>query len=120
MVDLASQVRDQFRFFESEQQVAAFMAHEVPHYVVTQSWDYGDEMHACVVVAKTDDRCIVYCATGFGPSFPWSLQRLGQTQLGQDSEWCAYLYEAFVTSTMWPNGPPRGFMLCGPDERVGA
>jgi len=104
-------------FFDSDAQRQAFQLARVEPRVILQSWQYGAETHQCTIVATDGRSQIVYCATGFGPNFPWSVQKCGEQDLGMDSEWHAYLYEAFVCSTMWHGGIPPGFTHMGPGER---
>ena len=103
--------------FDSDAQRAAFHRARTAPSERIETWAYGSESHVCTVIASNGDSELVYCSTGFGPAFPWSVQRPGQTDLGMDAEWCAYLSEAFVGSPLWPPGPPPGFMLMGPGER---
>jgi len=104
-------------YFDSDAQRRAFQVARVEPRTYPQGWEYSAQIHQCAVVAADDRTQIVYCATGFGPAFPWSVQKVGEQNLGMDSEWLAYLYEAFVCSTMWHEGVPEGFMHMGPDER---
>jgi hypothetical protein len=116
-VDISNTLGHELRYFDSDAQRSAFHRAHVTPYDRIETWAFGSESHVCTVVASNGDFELVYCSTGFGPSFPWSVQRPGQTNLGTDAEWCAYLYEAFVGSSMWLPGPPQGFMLFGPGER---
>ena len=116
MPDVAGLIAKEYAFFESQEQCAAFSRHVVTLATVRQSWAYGPASHDCHVVARTVSRQFVYCATGFGPDFPWSLQALGATDLGMDGMWHAFLYECVVGSEIWPTVPP-GFVVMGPGER---
>jgi len=121
LVSLAARIDAELEYFESEAQTAAFRAVQAPPFIVQLPWSYGgDELHNCAVVAEAGISRIVFCETGFGPSFPWSLMRAEQSDLGADAGWCAYLYEVFTTSSMWSSEPPPGFELCGPGERKNA
>jgi hypothetical protein len=115
-----SLLQDELRYFDSADQRTAFLALAVTPFAATQRWSYGSEVHTCFVVARGTSEQIVYCATGFGPAFPWSVQSVETADLGTDGQWCAYLYECFVSSTLWPHPPPIGFVLCGPNERTEA
>jgi hypothetical protein len=117
-MDLESLIKSELKYFESAEQRAAFDAARVGPSLCTEAWQYGPEKHTCTLVARDDKEQIVYCSTGFGPEFPWSVQFIGETDLGNDGEWYAYLYEAFVSSTMWPAGAPEGFMHMGRGERA--
>jgi hypothetical protein len=117
MQDLKKIIEEQLEFFETEGQRQAFLSFQVPVSEVVQTWGYGDESHTCFILAKNDAEQIVYCNTGFGPAFPWSVQRLGDTDLGTDAQWHAYLYEAFITSTIRQGSKPINFILMGPGER---
>ena len=108
----------QLAYFESDAQRNAFRSFAVEPLPVEQQWSYGGQHHTCFVIARSAVEQVVFCATGFGPAFPWSLQPLGATDLGTDGQWNAYLYESFVGSTMWPPGRPSNFELCGPGERA--
>jgi hypothetical protein len=116
--ELESRIVSELQYFDSDVQRRAFSSVRVQPQSVTQRWQYGEELHTCVVVAKNEKEQIVYCATGFGPLFPWSVQPLGAQDLGSDGEWHAYLYESFVSSSMSPHPAPRGFMHMGPGERA--
>ena len=105
-------------YFDSDAQRQAFLLVRVEPHVYSQRWQYDARTHQCVVVAADSRTQIVYCVTGFGPSFPWSVQKCGAQDLGMDSGWHAYLYEAFVCSTMWHGGIPNGFAHMGPGERA--
>jgi hypothetical protein len=111
-------IERELRYFDSDVQREAFGVARVAPYEYLESWQYSTEQHKCTVIAADGQTQIVYCATGFGPSFPWSIQKDGENDLGMDSEWYAYLYEAFVCSTMWHGGIPYGFVLMGPNERT--
>jgi hypothetical protein len=116
--DIRLLIVEQLRYFESEEQRTEFCSFLVEPQHAEQHWAYGDESHACVVVAKNQHEQIVYCRTGFGPAFPWSLQPLGTADLGMDGQWNAYLYECFISSRMWSGQPPSNFELKGPGERA--
>lgn len=45
------------------------------------------------------------------------IQRIGETDLGTDGEWTAYLYESFI-SGMWRGTKPHGFEYKGQGERM--
>lgn len=116
-VDIFATIDRELRHFESDTQRDAFHRTRVTPIERVETWAYGAETHVCTVIASNDDTELVYCSSGFGPSFPWSVQHPGQTDLGTDGQWFAYLYEAFAGSSMWPPGPPPGFELMGPGER---
>jgi len=113
-----SEIERELPYFDSNAQREAFRMAQVAQREYPQSWQFGCEQHRCTVIAADSQTQIVHCTTGFGPSFPWSVQKVGEKDLGLDSEWHAYLYEAFVCSTMWPQGAPNGFVRMGPGERV--
>jgi hypothetical protein len=110
-------IENELRYFASDEQRNAFRQARVAAHECLQSWQYSSAQHRCTVVATDGKTQIVHCATGFGPAFPWSVQSVGEKDLGFDSEWFAYLYEAFVCSSMWPAGRPNDFELMGPGER---
>lgn len=116
-MDIENEIEAELRYFDSDEQRQAFQAVRVSPKPSSQSWQYGAEEHACIVVASDGKSQIVYCPTGFGPQFPWSVQTVGQRDLGIDSQWHAYLYESFVCSTLWPPGAPSGFMHMARGER---
>ena len=113
--DFEALIGRELKFFFSEQMTRAFQAVRVPPAESLQVWGYGPQSHRCWVVAANAAHQIVYCRTGFGPAFPWSLQSRGETDLGMDGQWCAYLVEAFAR--MWQGKLPEDFMLMGPGER---
>jgi hypothetical protein len=115
--DLEAIIRRELTFFPSHEMKQAFLAVRIAPREVTQTWIYGKEIHRCWIVASDSEDQIVYCQTGFGPDFPWSCQFPGESRLGMDSQWCAYLYEAFAPSGMWKGAIPDDFMLMGPGER---
>jgi len=118
LADLADLIANELAYFDSDEQRVAFSSFQIQPLQVTQTWQYSDETHICFVIARSKDLQIVYCPTGFGPSFPWSVQRLGTMDLGMDGEWQAYLYESFVGSRLWQGPTPADFMLMGPGERA--
>ena len=117
MTDLAAIVDAELEFFDSAAQRDEFQACRITPVATTQRWQYSAEEHECLVVARSADVQIVYCGTGFGPSFPWSAQRIGESDLGMESQWHAYLYESFM-SGMWRGATPPGFEYKGPGERA--
>ena len=117
-VDLDELILEQLRFFDTDQQRNAFRSFAIEPARIEQRWSYGSETHACFVVARTQTEQVVYCGTGFGPAFPWSVQSLGALELGADGHWNAYLYECFASSSMWPHPTPENFELKGPGERA--
>jgi hypothetical protein len=116
--ELESRIASELQHFDSDQQRNTFSLVRVKPQQVTQRWQYDGELHICFIVAKNEKEQIVYCGTGFGPSFPWSVQALGAQDLGSDGEWHAYLYESFVSSSMSPHPAPSGFIHMGPGERA--
>jgi len=117
-MDLEAVIREELRYFESDEQRSAFNAARILPEPYVQSWSYGPpNEHTCLVIARDAKTQIVWCATGFGSEAPWSTQAVGELDLGMDSEWDSYLYEAFVCSTMWPFAPPQGFMRMARGER---
>ena len=115
-LDLTHQISKEYTYFESAAQCAAFARSTVAPERVLQSWAYSPDMHSCYIVARTASKQIVYCDTGFGPDFPWSVQPLGDTDLGRDGMWHAYLYECVVGTEIWP-AIPADLTLMGPGER---
>jgi hypothetical protein len=115
--DFQTIIAHELRFFPGDDIRAAFSSVRTTPRRVVERWAYGNELHNCWVVASDSREQIVYCQTGFGPAFPWSCQKLGETLLGMDGEWCAYLYEAFAPSNLWTGPIPGDFMLMGPGER---
>ena len=115
---LEQKIEHELLYFDSGAQRQAFQLARVEPRVYSQGWQYDAQTHQCTILASDSRTQIVYCATGFGPSFPWSVQKCGEQDLGMDGEWHAYLYEAFVCSTMWHDGIPAGFAHMGPGERA--
>jgi hypothetical protein len=116
--NLEAVLLEELRYFDSDEQRQAFLAARTAPTPLTQSWSWGKPVeHTCIVVARDSLTQIVWCATGFGPESPWSSQAIGTTDMGMDCDWHSYLYEAFVTSTMWPEGAPDGFMHMARGER---
>ncbi len=113
---LNSIIGAQIQYFDSTEQWLAFQSTRIQPVRVVQYWDYSEELHECFVVARSTDAQIVYCESGFGPSFPWSSQRIGEENMGMDAEWHAYLYESFI-SGMWLGPKPIGFDFKGPGDR---
>jgi len=117
-MDIEREIEDELRYFNSDEERDAFLAVRVPASQYVAPWQYGPEKHTCVVVASDGKQRIVYCRTGFGPEFSWSAQNIGWADIGMDSEWHAYLYEAFVCSSMWPFARPKGFVHMARGERI--
>jgi hypothetical protein len=117
--DLEQRIADELRYFDSDEQREAFRSRRIAPRRVVQKWGYSAATHDCYVIAENEREQIVSCRSGFGPSFPWSLQRRNETDLGMDADWHAYLYESFVTSSLWPGGRPEDLVLMGPGEREG-
>ncbi|HYH46459.1 MAG TPA: hypothetical protein VEG34_12310 [Thermoanaerobaculia bacterium] len=115
--DLEKLIAEELHYFDSDEQRQAFRSRRIPLRLVVQDWGYSDAVHDCYVIAEDERQQIVYCRSGFGPSFPWSSQRRGAADLGMDADWCAYLYESFVTSSLWPGERPEDLELMGPGER---
>lgn len=120
IVELGRTIEAELAFFDSEEQRAAFRRIRCLPNRSEQTWSWIEPYeHTCYVVARDERTQIVWCPTGFGPEFPWSTQVVGEAEMGMDCDWHAYLYEAFVTSTMWPPGPPEGFACVTRGERGG-
>jgi hypothetical protein len=117
MSDLEERIERELSFFDSDEQRKLFRGLQVSTRESVQSWQYGPETHRCLIVATDGTTQIVFCPTGFGPDFPWSAQRVDEEDLGRDDHWDAYLYEAFVSSGLWPHGTPRGLTHQAPGER---
>ncbi len=115
--DFEAIIEHELTFFPTEEMKREFLAVRTSPREVIQGWIYGKELHQCWIIAGDSQDQIVYCQTGFGPGFPWSCQSPGADRLGMDSQWCAYLYEAFAPSRMWNGEVPVDFMLMGPGER---
>ena len=115
-VDVTRLIAREYAYFENAAQCAAFARNAVVPERVVQTWAYTPDTHVCYIVARTPSKQFVYCATGFGPDFPWSVQPLGETDLGMDGMWHAYLYECVVGTEVWP-AVPADLMLMGPGER---
>src|SRR5215510_13413531 len=94
--DFEALIKRELRFFFSEEMIRAFEAVRVPPAEWVQVWKYGPETHRCWIIAADATHQIVYCQSGFGPSFPWAHQNRGEKDLGMDGQWRAYLVEAFV------------------------
>jgi hypothetical protein len=117
MTDLEQRIQHELSFFASDEQREAFLRFRVSAVENIQSWQYGPESHQCTIIASDGSTQIVYCPTGFGPSFPWSAQPVGEKDLGRDDFWHAYLYEAFVSSRLWPHGAPKDLIHMAHGER---
>ena len=116
--DFKAIIKHELEFFPSAEMRQALLSLRNSPRSIVQNWDYGKESHICWIIASDSKHQIVYCRTGFGPDFPWSCQPLGEKNLGMDSQWCAYLYEAFVQSGMWNGEIPIDFTLKGTGERI--
>ena len=117
MTELEQRIEHELTFFDSDEQREAFRKLAVVPRESIQAWQYGPESHRCTIIASDGTTQIVFCLTGFGPSFPWSAQRVGEDDLGRDDFWVAYLYEAFVCSPLWPRGRPDGLIHMAHGER---
>jgi hypothetical protein len=115
--NLETLIEAELHYFDSDEQRKTFRARRTAPRKVVQNWGYSAATHICHVIAEDERQQIVYCRSGFGRSFPWSSQRRGATDLGMDADWYAYLYECFVTSSLWPGDRPDNLELMGPGER---
>ena len=107
---LNSLIECELQYFKPNEIREAFLRVCVEAYKIVESWGYSDELHPCWIIANDEKFQLVYCSTGFGPSFSWGHQLRGATDLGMDSCWDAYLFEAFINSGMWTGETPEGFM----------
>jgi len=73
-----------------------------------REWDYGPDgqTHPCWVIARHTDRgvALVYCQSGFGPTYPWGAVPVDLPRMGRDDSWFASLDDAFIVSGLW-GGP---------------
>ena len=78
-------------------------------------WDYGAPGQTCpcwiVAEHEASNTGIVFCESGFGPSYPWGLLVLQGPHLsmGMDSQWFLSLEEAFRNSMAWEGANPPGY-----------
>ena len=77
----------------------------VPPSPVVRAWDYGadGEAYPCWAVLNhiPSNTGIAYCASGFGPKFPWGLVFLAGTEhmsIGMDSGWFENFLQAYFES----------------------
>ena len=117
MSEITEIIEKELKFFESANQVEEIRNYLIKPQSKLFNWQYGDETHEVYEIAKNDKEQIVYCETGFGPSFPWATISLNTNDLGQDGSWNAYLYEAFITSSLFSGSVPDNFELKGLGER---
>lgn len=88
---------------------------------VRLAWDYGqvDERFDCWQVGGSPDRrvLLVYCARGFGPSFPWGFVDADEDSMGMDSQWHSGLEDAAIVAGLLP--APVGYEVPGPRSSGG-
>jgi hypothetical protein len=81
-------------------------------------WEYGepDEQLDCWRVGQSHDQryWLLYCETGFGPSFPWGTVSASSQSLGNDSQWHSGLEDAAIAIRLLP--APPGYEAPGPRE----
>ena len=115
--ELTSLLDSEFVYFDSCERIEELKSHLVNPRMVCRKWQYSAEEHECWIVGENEKHCLVWCNTGFGPSFPWSTQILEFNELGTDGEWFAYLIEAIVGTSLTTLPTPKGFLAAGPGER---
>lgn len=77
------------------------------------SWDYGQpgEKLPCWVIADLRPErhsLVLYCTTGFGPTYPFGVADADLATLGTDGNW--YLsFEDALRATIWSGKNPPGF-----------
>lgn len=113
-------IENELKYFEYDDILHSIKNMLIDPYKIHKKWMYSHETHECWVVAECSHETehIVYCETGFGPSFPWGRQLKDDNDMGRDDVWFAYLYEAFVSSNLWNGTIPKDFELKGPGERI--
>jgi len=80
-------------------------------------WDYGapGQTYPCWVVVEHEpsNTAVVFCESGFGPSYPWGLLFLRGPHLsmGMDCQWYVSLEEAFRDSKAWEGENPPGYQV---------
>ncbi|MBN2294278.1 MAG: hypothetical protein JXM70_17755 [Pirellulales bacterium] len=118
--DIKALVQNEIVYFDDHVVRMVMQAVLVSPREVVRQWGYGrPRKHKCWVVAdvESSEEMLVYCPTGFGPSFPWGRQLKTTDDMEMDGVWHAYLYEAFVSSQLWQGEIPKDFTLMGPGER---
>lgn len=86
--------------------------------LISLSWDYNppgtrfDCWH--VGQAPSGDIWLVYCDTGFGPSFPWGFVFPKEDSIGNDGQWHAGLEDIAVNCGLLE--APAGYQSPGPRD----
>ena len=87
----------------------------VAPYPVEREWNYGapSQRYTCwtVLEHQPSNTSIVFCAEGFGPSYPWGLVCTSGSamNMGMDSAWYASLADAMRGSMAWDEPHPEGY-----------
>jgi hypothetical protein len=118
--ELLDVIEQELAYCESDEILVSLKRALVPPYTMTRKFEYGPQgKMECWVVAEApaESEVLVYCSTGFGPSFPWGIQDRHEPSMGRDDAWFAYLCEAFIESRLWKGPMPEGFESKGPGER---
>jgi hypothetical protein len=116
-VNLEARITHELSFFASDEMRERFLSARRPPDREVLPCQYGGKPRECTLIAANQTHRILYCDSE-AASFPWGVLPQSQQTLGSDDQWFAYLYEAFVSSPFWPNGPANGFTLHGPGERT--
>ncbi|QOV87369.1 hypothetical protein IPV69_13825 [Humisphaera borealis] len=87
-----------------------------PPSLLSLAWDYGrpDERFDCWQVGRSlcGRVLLVYCESGFGPSFPWGFVSAAEGSMGMDSQWHSGLEDAAIGAGLLP--APAGYEAPGP------
>ena len=111
-------IENELKYFDNNIQIDIFSSYQKIHFSKEEfTWQYSEEIHPCYVIAQNNIEQIIFCKTGFGLDFPWGVVKNGESDLGMDSQWNAYLYEAFISSSLFNADVPSNFELMGPGER---
>lgn len=81
----------------------------VPPQPLSLEWGYGKpgERYVCWLVGLSPDgkERLVYCETGFGPSYPWGFVGIREDWMGMDCQWHVSLEDAAIGACILPAPP---------------
>lgn len=95
---------------------ASLSALLIPPSRIKLGWNYGEqgERLDCWLVGRSPDHdvLLLYCAQGFGPSFPWGFVFPPEDSMGMDSQWHSGLEDAAINAGLL--SAPPGYQAPGP------
>lgn len=91
----------------------ALRAYLIPPRLHYRTWEYANpnESYPCWLVAdfSPEQYGLAYSEYGHGSHSPWGVVSLTRSFFGMDSEWFAFLEDAFIHSGIWKGLRPPGY-----------